>query len=87
MTVLYKQVGNTVVELTAEEVSALEVSTTQGTIYSNRNKRDALIAATDWWASSDLTMTDEQTAYRQALRDIPAHENWPELADADWPTI
>jgi|TARA_R110000822_G_scaffold16229_5_gene55363 prophage maintenance system killer protein len=86
MTVLYKQVGNTVVELTAEEVSALEVSTTQGTIYSNRNKRDALIAATDWWASSDLTMTDEQTAYRQALRDITAHEDWPELADSDWPT-
>lgn len=85
MTVLYKQVGNTVVELTAEEVSALEVSTTQGTIYSNRNKRDALIAATDWWASSDLTMTDEQTAYRQALRDITAHANWPTLEDADWP--
>ena len=53
----------------------------------NRSKRDALIAATDWWASSDLTMTDEQTAYRQALRDITAHEDWPELADADWPTI
>ena len=51
----------------------------------NRSKRDALIAATDWWASSDLTMTDGQTAYRQALRDITAHEDWPELADADWP--
>jgi len=86
MTALYKQVGDAVVELTAEEVSALEVSTTQGAIYSNRNKRDALIAATDWWASSDLTMTDEQTAFRQALRDITAHENWPDLADDDWPT-
>ena len=53
----------------------------------SRNKRDDLIAATDWWASSDLTMTDEQTAYRQALRDITAHEDWPNLADADWPTI
>lgn len=53
----------------------------------NRSKRDALIAATDWWASSDLTMTDGQTAYRQALRDITAHDNWPELADADWPAI
>tara|TARA_R110000803_G_scaffold178654_2_gene241050 strand:+ start:819 stop:1211 length:393 start_codon:yes stop_codon:yes gene_type:complete len=52
----------------------------------NRSKRDALIAATDWWASSDLTMTDGQTAYRQALRDITAHEDWPELDDADWPT-
>ena len=52
----------------------------------NRSKRDALITATDWWASSDLTMTAEQIAYRQALRDITAHEDWPELADADWPT-
>ena len=51
----------------------------------NRSKRDALITATDWWASSDLTITDEQTAYRQALRDITAHESWPELEEADWP--
>tara|TARA_R110002073_G_scaffold16006_6_gene62263 strand:+ start:1625 stop:2017 length:393 start_codon:yes stop_codon:yes gene_type:complete len=51
----------------------------------NRSKRDALITATDWWASSDLTMTAEQIAYRQALRDITAHEDWPNLADADWP--
>jgi hypothetical protein len=43
----------------------------------NRNERDRLIAETDWWASSDLTMTAEQTAYRQALRDITTHANWP----------
>jgi len=53
---------------------------------SNRGKRDGLLAETDWWASSDLTMTDGQTAHRQALRDITAHEDWPNLADADWPT-
>ena len=52
----------------------------------NRNNRDNLIAKTDWWASSDLTMTDEQTAYRQALRDITKHSNWPHLEDSDWPT-
>jgi hypothetical protein len=34
-------------------------------------ERDKLIAATDWWAGSDHTMTDAQTAYRQALRDLP----------------
>jgi hypothetical protein len=37
-------------------------------------------------ASSDLTMTAEQTAYRQALRDITSHANWPYLDEADWPT-
>ena len=51
-----------------------------------RAQRDQLLSATDWWATSDRTMTAEQTAYRQALRDITAHANWPALADSDWPT-
>ena len=51
----------------------------------NRNERDRRIAETDWWASSDLTMTAEQTAYRQALRDITTHDNWPHLGESDWP--
>ena len=52
----------------------------------NRSERDRKISETDWWASSDLTMTAEQTAYRQALRDITSHANWPYLDEADWPT-
>lgn len=51
-----------------------------------RAQRDQLLSATDWWATSDRTMTAEQTAYRQALRDITTHANWPNLADSDWPT-
>ena len=35
-----------------------------------RAERDRLLAETDWWASSDITMGDEHKAYRQALRDI-----------------
>jgi hypothetical protein len=49
-----------------------------------RAERDRLIAETDWWASSDLTMTAEQTAYRQALRDIT--DNATSLDDVTWPT-
>ena len=49
-----------------------------------RIERDRLIAETDWWASSDLTMTAEQTAYRQALRDIT--ETYTSLDDVVWPT-
>lgn len=49
-----------------------------------REERDRLIAETDWWASSDLTMTAEQTAYRQALRDIT--EDYSSLDDVVWPT-
>ena len=37
-----------------------------------REKRNRLLAATDWWASSDLVMSDERKAYRQALRDLPS---------------
>lgn len=49
-----------------------------------REKRNELIAETDWWASSDLTMTAEQTAYRQALRDIT--NTYSSLDDVVWPT-
>jgi hypothetical protein len=49
-----------------------------------RAERDRLIASTDWWASSDLTMTDAQTAYRQALRDIT--DSATSLDDVTWPT-
>ena len=37
-----------------------------------RYLRDKLLEETDWWANSDRTMTDAQTAYRTALRDLPA---------------
>ena len=36
-----------------------------------RVERDRLIAETDWWVLPDRTPTDEQLAYRQALRDLP----------------
>ena len=49
-----------------------------------RAERDRLIAATDWWAGSDLTMTAEQTTYRQALRDIT--DTYTSLDDVVWPT-
>ena len=35
-----------------------------------RRERNKLLAETDWWASSDLTITDAQKKYRQDLRDI-----------------
>lgn len=49
-----------------------------------RDERDSLLAATDWWALSDRTMTAEQTAYRQALRDITDQAGFPN--DITWPT-
>ena len=56
-----------------------------------REQRKILLSETDWWASSDLTMTDEQTAYRQALRDLPATaspslDESGQLTGVTWPT-
>lgn len=48
-----------------------------------REERNQMLAETDWWASSDLTMTDAQTAYRQALRDIT--DTYSNLNDVVWP--
>ncbi|HAI39094.1 MAG TPA: hypothetical protein DCM40_13720 [Maribacter sp.] len=53
----------------------------------NRQMRNGLLADTDWWAVSDRTMTDTQKNYRQALRDLPTHSNWPKLNDEDWPVF
>jgi len=48
-----------------------------------REERNRRIAETDWWASSDLTMSAERTAYRQDLRDIT--KTYSSLDDVVWP--
>ena len=48
-----------------------------------RAERDRRLAETDWWAVADRTMTAEQTAYRQALRDITTTAT--SLDDVTWP--
>ena len=70
----------------AEQEAVYQQQLDEDAAQRNRNERDRLIAETDWWAMSDRTMTVEQTAYRQALRDITTHANWPHLEEADWPT-
>jgi len=48
-----------------------------------RQKRNDLLSSTDWWASSDLTMTQAQIDYRQSLRDITDQSGFPNVT---WPT-
>tara|TARA_R100000773_G_C4149442_1_gene72215 strand:- start:89 stop:586 length:498 start_codon:yes stop_codon:yes gene_type:complete len=52
----------------------------------NRSTRNSKLAETDFYGLSDVTMPDNIKTYRQALRDLPTHKNWPNLEDADWPT-
>ena len=49
-----------------------------------REERNLRLAEVDWWASSDLTMTDAQKKYRTDLRDIT--KSATSLDDVKWPT-
>lgn len=76
------QIGWTVRSRTSEEQQEYD----SDAALNNRSERDARLAVTDFYALSDVTMSAEMTAYRQALRDITTHANWPHLNDDDWPT-
>jgi len=55
----------------------------------NRAVRNQMLEAADVDILRALEAGSDATAiktYRQALRDITAHANWPNLADGDWPT-
>lgn len=56
-----------------------------------RAERDARLSECDWWGVSDRTMTEEQAAYRQSLRDItdtqtPEINDGLQLTNIVWPT-
>ena len=70
----------------AEHEAAYQATLDAAEAERNRTKRDGLLAETDYFALTDVTMDAPMTTYRQALRDITAHSNWPNLEDADWPT-
>ena len=86
----YNRVNGTDVQFTQAEETARDVEEQEWadgeaarTMANIREERDGLLAETDWWGASDNTMTDAQTAYRSALRDVPAQADlnnitWPE---------
>ena len=55
-----------------------------------RRERDILLAKTDWvvmmHTEKGTNIPLEWEVYRQALRDITNHVNFPYLAEEDWPT-
>jgi phosphoglycolate phosphatase-like HAD superfamily hydrolase len=48
-----------------------------------REVRNLLLAACDWMANSDVTMSDAWRTYRAALRDVPAQSGFPN--SINWP--
>ena len=52
-----------VIVISDEELALADLETV-------RHFRNIKIAETDWWANSDITMSEDRRIYRQALRDI-----------------
>tara|TARA_R110001606_G_scaffold348526_2_gene498069 strand:- start:326 stop:823 length:498 start_codon:yes stop_codon:yes gene_type:complete len=67
----------------ADQKTAYDAANTATLAASERSKRDLLLAETDHYGLSDVTMTDAMTAYRKALRDVPGQSKFP--ASITWP--
>jgi hypothetical protein len=76
-----------VVSMSKAEVIETNFTTSSEVVREQRNQK---LADTDWIVvkayETGTNISSEWEIYRQALRDITAHTNWPNLADADWPT-
>ena len=82
------------VQFTAEEEAARDAeekawadSAFDRALLGLREKRNGLLAETDWWGASDNTMTDAQKKYRQDLRDLTTGLDTVDKVNAVvWPT-
>ena len=90
----YHNINGNVVQFTAAEETARdaeEAAWADGALAraqaNLRSKRDALLAATDFYALSDVTMSDDMKTYRQELRDLPeGKDTVAKCDDAVFPT-
>lgn len=73
----------TVVDGVAQINYAKEAASTADQKIRVRDHRNSMIERSDYMALSDVTMSDEWTTYRQALRDVPQQEGFP--ANVTWP--
>ena len=90
----YHNINGNVVQFTAEEETARD---NEEAAWANaaparalatlRERRNRLLAETDFYGNSDVTMSDDMKTYRQALRDLPAGKDTVEKCEnATWPT-
>jgi len=85
-----KYVNGVLTDMTADEIAARQAEEAAWAAGANdraaaevREKRNSLIAETDYLALSDNKMTSEMQTYRQALRDIPSQAGFP--TNVTWP--
>ena len=90
----YHNINGNKVQFTAEEETARD---NEEAAWANaaparalarlRERRNRLLAETDFYGNSDVTMSSDMTTYRQALRDLPDGKDTVEKCEnATWPT-
>ena len=90
----YHNINGEIVQFTAEEEAARDaeeqawadgaLARAQTTLRIERNRR---LAETDFYALSDVTMSDDMKTYRQNLRDLPSGKDTVEKCEnVTWPT-
>ena len=90
----YHNINGEIVQFTAEEEAARDaeeqawedgaLARAQARLREERNRR---LAATDFYALSDVTMRDDMKTYRQNLRDLPDGKDTVEKCEnVTWPT-
>ena len=90
----YHNINGNRVQFTAEEEAARDAEEQawadgafNRAIADVRNKRNRLLAETDYLALSDNTLTSDMTTYRQNLRDITnGVDTVDKCNNIDWPT-
>jgi len=90
----YHNINGNIAQFTAEEEAvrdAEEQAWADGALAraqaNLRSKRNRLLAETDFYALSDVTMSDDMKTYRQELRDLPADKDTVEKCNnATFPT-
>ena len=90
----YRMVIGERVQFTAEEETARDAEEQawfdgafNRAIAELREQRNHLLAETDFYALSDVTMSEDMTTYRQQLRDLPSGlTTVEEVNTVTWPT-
>ena len=90
----YHNINGNKVQFTAEEETARDAeekawadAAPARALANLRSRRNGLLAETDFYALSDVTLSDEMKKYRQDLRDLPAGKDTVDKCNnATWPT-
>ena len=90
----YHNINGEIIQFTAEEEAARDAeeqawadAAPARALADLRSRRNRLLAETDFYGNSDVTMSDDMKTYRQALRDLPAGKDTVDKCNnATWPT-